>query len=436
MNYDLNSLMKNDGFVCPSCGRTHFGLLRDCFIGDGVMNELPGLVNKYGGKKPFVLCDTLTYEAAGEWVCRLLDEAKIPYALHIIQRIKPSPDEEIVGEAVMYCPLDCDLVIAVGGGVINDTGKILAAAKNVPQIIVATAPSMDGFASASSSMERSGLKVSLNSKCPDAVIGEAEILAKAPVHMIRSGVGDMLAKYVSIAEWQIANLIVGDYYCETIAEIVRCALDQCVKSAKAAVEGDKKAVCAVMEGLVLSGLAMNYAGISRPASGMEHYISHIIDMRALEFGTPSDFHGIQCGIGTLMTIRAYEGLMQQRPEPTAAREFANSFDLDGWYETLTEKLGHGAEAIIAGDRKEKKYDSAKHADRLAKIVTNWGEIQRIASKMPRSADLAKFMKDIGHPTTGEEIGLTEEDMADAFFMAKDIRDKYVLGRLLWDLGKL
>ena len=203
MNYDLKSLMQNDGFVCPSCGRTHTGLLKDCFIGEGVMAELPGLVKKYGGSKPFVLCDTLTYEVAGEWVCRLLEEAGIPCTLHVIQRVKPSPDERIVGEAMMYCPLDCDLVIAVGSGVINDTGKILASAKNVPNIIVATAPSMDGFASATSSMERSGLKVSLNSKCPDAVIGEAEILAKAPVHMIRSGIGDMLAKYVSIAEWQI-----------------------------------------------------------------------------------------------------------------------------------------------------------------------------------------------------------------------------------------
>jgi len=400
------------------------------------MAELPGLVKKYGGSKPFVLCDTLTYEVAGEWVCRLLEEAGIPCTLHVIQRVKPSPDERIVGEAMMYCPLDCDLVIAVGSGVINDTGKILASAKNVPNIIVATAPSMDGFASATSSMERSGLKVSLNSKCPDAVIGEAEILAKAPVHMIRSGIGDMLAKYVSIAEWQIANLVVGDFYCETIAQIVANALDLCVKAAPKAVSGDKEAVCTVMEGLVISGLAMNYAGISRPASGMEHYISHIIDMRALEFGTPSDFHGIQCGIASLMTIRAYEQLMQQRPEPTAAREYAAAFDLDGWYDYLREKLGQGAEAIIAGDLKEQKYDSAKHTVRLANIVMNWGNIQRICSKMPRSADLARFMKEIGHPTTGEEIGLTDDDMADAFFMAKDIRDKYVLGRLLWDLGKL
>lgn len=436
MKYDLNSMMQSGEFVCPSCGKTHRGLLKDCFIGDGVMAKLPELVRKYGSRKPFVLCDTLTYEAAGEWVCRILDEAKIPYDLHVVQRIRPEPNEMLIGEAVMYCPLDCDMVIAVGGGVINDTGKVVAAAKKVPQIVVATAPSMDGFASASSSMERSGLKVSLNTKCPDAVIAEAEIIAKAPVHMIRSGIGDMLAKYVSIAEWKIANIVVGDFYCETIAELVRTALDKCVKSAKAAVDGDKEAVCAVMEGLVLSGMAMNYAEISRPASGMEHYISHIIDMRALEFGTPADFHGIQCGIGTLMTIRAYEEFMQQRPEPTAAREYAYSFDLDAWNEHLREKLGHGAEAIIALDKKEQKYAPAKHAERFAKIVTNWGEIQRIASTMPRSADLARFMKEIGHPTTGEEIGLTEEEMADAFFMAKDIRDKYVLGRLMWDLGKM
>ena len=92
MNYDLKSMMQNEGFVCPYCCITHRGLLKDCFIGDGVMAKVTELVKKYGGKKPFVLCDTLTYEAAGEWVCRLLYEAEIHYALHVIQRIKPSPD--------------------------------------------------------------------------------------------------------------------------------------------------------------------------------------------------------------------------------------------------------------------------------------------------------------------------------------------------------
>lgn len=64
-------------------------------------------------------------------------------------------------------------------------------------------------------------------------------------------------------------------------------------------KGDKKAVTAVFEGLILCGAAMKFAGVSRPASGIEHYLSHIWDMRGVEFGTPVELHGIQCAVGTL-----------------------------------------------------------------------------------------------------------------------------------------
>ena len=435
MNYSIDWLMANDGFEC-ACGKRHYGLLKDCIIGEDALSALPGMIRKYSGTHPFILCDTLTYEAAGKAVTELLTKENIPYIIHIIERIHPAPDEKIVGEAVMYCDEKCDIVVAVGGGVINDTCKILAAAKKVTDIYVATAPSMDGFASASSSMERGGLKVSLNSKCPDVVIGDAEILANAPTHMIRSGIGDMIAKYVSIVEWQIAALLIGEYYCPTIAEIVRASLEVCVKVAEDAVNGDHDAVCRLTEGLVMSGLAMNYAGISRPASGMEHYISHIIDMRALEFGTPADLHGIQCGMATLLTVQAYEKLMQITPDKEKALAYVKNFSLDGWFEHLRAQLGHGAEAMIAGERKEKKYDIEKHAARLEKILANRDEIRRIAGELPSSAELRAFFESIGHPMSGKEFGLTETELREAFLMAKDIRDKYVIGRMLWDFGIL
>lgn len=435
MNYSIDWLMANDGFEC-ACGKRHYGLLKDCIIGENALLRLSEMIRKYGGTHPFILCDTLTYEAAGERVTKLLDAENIPYTIHIIQRIHPAPDEKIVGEALMYCGADCDIIVAVGGGVINDTCKIIAAAKNVTDIYVSTAPSMDGFASASSSMERGGLKVSLNSKCPDVVIGDAEILANAPTHMIRSGIGDMAAKYVSIVEWQIAALLLGEYYCPTIAQIVRASLDVCVNVAKDAVNGGHDAVCRLTEGLVMSGLAMNYAGISRPASGMEHYISHIIDMRALEFGTPADLHGIQCGAATLLTIQAYEKLMGLTPDKEKALAYVDAFSLDAWFDHLREQLGHGAEAMIAGEQKEKKYDKAKHAERLDKIFANYEEIKRITGELPSSAELRTFYESIGHPVSGKEFGLTEAELREAFLMAKDIRDKYVIGRMLWDFGVL
>ena len=434
MKFDVNELIAHDGDICPSCGKRHFGKLSDLIIGNGAVGALPDLLRKYGVKKPYVLCDCNTYRAAGKTVCKILSSIPMEYVLHIIDRDHPAPDELLVGEAMMYCDNSCDGVIAVGGGVINDTGKVIASAKNVPDIIVGTAPSMDGFASATSSMERGGLKISLNTKCPDAVIGDTDILAKAPPHMIRSGIGDMLAKYVSLVEWQIANIILDEYYCPRIAEMVKEALDTCVSRAKAAVCGDQTAISAVMEGLVVSGLAMNYAGVSRPASGMEHYISHIIDMRALEFGTPWDLHGIQCGIATLETVRAYEKLLEVTPDMYTALKYAREFDLSEWNEHLRKKLGKGAELIIAGDAREKKYDLAKHEVRIRRIVERWDEIKEIIRTLPSSHWLEEFMRDIGHPTSFSELGLTENDTVDAFIMAKDIRDKYVLGKLMWDMG--
>ncbi|MBR4896209.1 MAG: sn-glycerol-1-phosphate dehydrogenase [Clostridia bacterium] len=436
MKTDLRSLMAEDGFVCPSCGKRHFGGLSDCLIERGAMERLPSLLEKYHAHKPFILCDRHTYRSAGERTAGILSSAGIAYTVHIVEREKPAPDEHIVGEALMFCPPEANCVIAVGSGVLNDTGKILSRAKRIPDFIVATAPSMDGFASGTSSMERGGLKISLPSKCPDAVIADPDILAAAPVHMIRSGIGDMVAKYVSIAEWRIAALLVGDPFCETVAEIVNDALDTCVKAAPLAVQGDPDAAASVMEGLVVSGLAMNYAGISRPASGMEHYISHILDMRALAFGTPADLHGIQCGIATLVTVRTYEKLAMVRPDCEKALAAVRAFDPDAWTAHLRERLGAGAEAMIAGERREGKYDPAKHAARLEKILAHWDRILAIIGSLPPSEKLEGFLRAIGHPTSFSEIGVSEEDAREAFRMAKDIRDKYVLGRLLWDLGLL
>lgn len=436
MNFDINYLMENDGFLCEGCGRRHFGKLKDCIIRKNALLELPMLLEKYGVKNPYVLCDRNTYKAAGERVCTLLGQHSISYVLHIIEREHPAPDERIVGEAMMYCPSSCDCVIAVGGGVINDTAKVIAAAKSAPDIIVATAPSMDGFASATSSMERGGLKVSINTKCPDAVIGDPALLVTAPKHMVASGIGDMLAKYVSLVEWKIANIILDEYYCPTIAEMVETALDICVKSAPIAIKGDEDALCAVMRGLVISGLSMNYAGVSRPASGMEHYISHIIDMRALEFGTPWDLHGIQCGIATLETVRAYEKLALARPDMGTALKAAREFDLTKWNDHLRSKLGKGAEIVIAGDAREQKYNLAKHEIRIKRISEKWDEIVAIISTLPSSDWLEQFMREIGHPTSFTEIGITDDDAHEAFLMAKDIRDKYVLGKLMWDMGVL
>ena len=44
------------------------------------------------------------------------------------------------------------------------------------------------------------------------------------------------------------------------------------------------------------------------------------------------------------------------------------------------------------------------------------------------------MEQIGAPTSAADFGVTPEQVRTTFTMTKDIRDKYIASRLLWDLG--
>ena len=392
--------------------------------GKGVVKQIPKFINEWRCKKAFVVADQNTYKAAGEMVCSILDNSATSYSKYILSQEEPTPDEQTVGSVVMHFDTTCDVIIGVGSGVINDTCKILSNITKCPYFIVATAPSMDGYASATSSMERDGLKVSLASRCADVVIGDVDIMKNAPMKMLQAGLGDMLAKYVSICEWRIAHIITGEYYSEEIADMVRKALKRCVENADGLMKRDEKAVEAVFEGLIICGKAMALAGVSRPASGIEHYFSHIWDMRALEFGTKAELHGIQCAVGTLMALQLYEQIKTIKPNADKACSYAKSFDFSAWSCTLKEFLGKGADAMIALEEKEQKYDVKKHSVRLQKILEHWDDILRVMEEeLPASEDIAALLGKIGAPKTAEEIGVSAHALSKSICATKDIRDK-------------
>ena len=416
---------------CP-CGKTHTATIDDVIMGNGVIRQLPGIIAKYGAKKPFILADINTYAAAGKAVCDLLDAQGISYSRYIFPDKALEPDEKAVGSLMLHYDHSCDLVIGVGSGVINDIGKILSCVTGHRYIIVATAPSMDGYASATSSMARDSLKVSLSTRCADVILGDIDILKNAPAHMLKSGLGDMLAKYISIAEWRIAHLITGEYYCEEVAQLIRSALKKCVDNAEGLLKREDAAIRAVFEGLVIGGIAMTYAGVSRPASGVEHYFSHVWDMRGLEFGTPVDLHGIQCAQATLVSAKLYEAVKAMTPDREKAEAFVKDFNYDDWSKALRSFLGRSAETMIALEEKEGKYRKDTHPARFAIIQNNWDQIvQIIAEEIPSYAVLSDLLDTIG---IAKELDMDKEILQTSFLATKDIRDKYVLSRLAWDLG--
>ena len=431
----MGSWQEMNGAPC-ACGKIHSFHTR-VISGRDVLPRVAEVAAGFGAKKVFLLSDPNTHAAAGGQVCNILTQAGIPCVSFVLPDSKPEPDERSVGAVFLHWNANCDLIVAVGSGVMNDIGKIVSQVTGRPYIIVATAPSMDGYASATSSMERGGLKVSVPSRAPDVIIGDAQVLCGAPLKLMRAGLGDMLAKYISICEWRIAHLLLDEYYCEDIARLVRDALKRCVDNAAGLMERDEESVMAVFDGLVLGGIAMNYAGVSRPASGGEHYISHVVDMRGAALHTPTELHGLQCAIGTLVCARIYEKVKAFTPDREKALSYVASFDLEAHNAMLRSLLGSGAETMIAQEEKEGKYNKLAHPARLERIISHWDEIVAIIDEeVPSAQRIEGLLETIGAPKALSRIGTEDALLPDIFAASKDIRDKYVLPRLCWDLGIL
>jgi glycerol-1-phosphate dehydrogenase [NAD(P)+] len=420
-----------------ACGKIHTTAVEHVTIEAGAINAIPGYAKAYGAKKAFIIGDINTYPLAGDKITAMLEAEGISCSSYIFKERRLEPDEKAVGSLVLHYDAKSDIIISIGSGVINDISKILAYQTNTPYVIVASAAFMDGYAAGSSSMAIDGVKVTVPAKSPDVIIGDINILNGAPIHMAKAGLGDMLAKYVSICEWRLSNLINGEYYCEEVAEFTRQSLRACVNGAKGLLDRNGESMKMLFEGLINCGKAMDYAGCSRPGGGVEHYFSHIWDMRGLDFGTPTSSHGMQVALGTLNTIKCYQELKNIIPNREKALAYAKNFDFADWSEQLRTFVGKGAEAMIALEAKEKKYDLCKHAARLEVILEKWDDILRIIDEeLPSVEEFEAILDSIEAPKTLEEIGLDSSTLAMTLKSTKDIRDKYVLPRLLWDIGEL
>ena len=131
------------------------------------------------------------------------------------------PNEDALIYLFTQVPQDCDLIIGVGSGTINDLCRYVSYKMKIDYYIVGTAPSMDGYASNVSPLIIRHLKTTYTAKTARVIIGDLDVLCKAPMHMIAAGVGDIIGKYVCLADWQLAHQINGEYLCPEVVKMVQ-----------------------------------------------------------------------------------------------------------------------------------------------------------------------------------------------------------------------
>lgn len=433
----LTELIAPEGHAC-ACGRRHTAGLMYLKIGAGAVRLLPEALAKIGCKHPFVFCDQNTCQAAMPQVEEALQGAGIAYARFVFPQEFVEPDEHAVGQLKEALDPACDGIVSVGSGVLTDCGKVIAFDAGLPHAVVATAPSMDAYASNSSSMLQQRVKVTLYNACPKAILADTDILKAAPERLLQAGLGDMLAKSIAMYEWRMSHLVTGEYYCDTVAALMRRSLKKIVAAAPGLLKREPETIEAVTEGLILSGVAMSFAEISRPASGMEHYFSHLWEMFALQEDKRSELHGIQVGIGTALTLNILRRVRGVTPDERTMLKATEAFDERVWEREMHRVFSGTAQTLIDKEHMTwHKNDSGARMARFARIRDHWDDILKIMDEeLPDPAETVALMRSQGLPVTPAEIGVTDRQTRDAFVHSRDIRDKYLTSSMLWDMGLL
>ncbi len=302
-------------FDCQ-CGRHHSVDIEKIVVGNGILGELIDTLEPFRAGKLLVISDTNTYGVFGKRVAEHLGQAGFLLKTFIFETPGHAliPDEHAIGRLLIELEQDTSLILAVGSGVMNDLARIIAYRTGKSFAIAGTAPSMDGYASVVSPLIINGKKNTYPGKYPSTIFADTSIMRDAPMVMIRAGYGDVLGKLTSLAEWKLSNILNNEYYCETIAGLVRKGVDRCIESTDGLASRDEDAIRRLIEALILTGISMGLAGVSRPASGTEHQLAHYWEVKDIEAGREHALHGNAVGAATVVTATLYELAADILPE--------------------------------------------------------------------------------------------------------------------------
>ncbi len=415
---DINTMLR--GVDC-ACGRHHTCPIEHVYIERGAIARLGALCEDYD--RVLLVADENTYAAAGEPTERALS-GKIADRVVFDGKTVLIPDERAI-ERVRASLEGAHLIVGIGSGVIQDLCKYVAHFADLPYMVVATAPSMDGYASTGAAMILGGMKETVPAGVPLALVADTEVLCRAPMEMIAAGYGDIIGKYSALNDWKLANVVYGEYFCPYIYDTTYAMIEQTRGTVKGLRERDPDSVGTLMEALVVVGIMMSFAGSSRPASGSEHHLSHFFEITGIVHGRPYLPHGIDVAYSTVVTAAIREQLLASAwptEQPAEARE--------DYLAAMDRVYGSVGASCVALQDKMGRYGE----DRLTVYREKESAIRAILAEMPTALEIEQML--LPAALHVEELFATygKDKIADAVRYAKDLKDRYTVLWMNYDVN--
>ncbi len=345
-------------------------------------------------------------------------------------------------------------MISLGSGVVTDIAKHAcylfeqSSAIHIPYLVIQTANSVSAFTSNMAPVFVDGVKRTLPSRYPDALICDLETLCDAPHEMTLAGVGDMLAAYVSLADWYLANQLGMDTTFNSLPQALLENLYGVLLAAAPEIRNPTPHGMEILAKVIaLGGLAMSLTHATTALSGYEHVISHILDLINERTGAPLAMHGTQVSLAAILVSRAYQIFLQQF-DPS-------QIDIQQCYPTpdQMQQLIYKTFAVIDpseraatecwSDYKIKLEGWIANQSALQKFIQNWDAIKITLQNLTRPAeDIEQILKEINAPLHFSQCQppVDETRARYAFMTAPFMRKRLTLGDILiffrWDRDQL
>jgi len=225
---------------------------------------------------------------------RLADRARAAGYVTFEVPIEGNDDARVILVAAEIERTRPDEVVGVGGGRVVDAAKLAAARTGADVVTIPTQMASDAICSpVAIVLDSQGVQQSVGARMPSAIVADMDVVDSAPRATWLAGLGDLVSNLSAVRDWRLAHESAGEPFDDFAALTSEAAALSVVEDDASLDDADYRQK--LIRGLILSGIAMEMAGSSRPASGSEHLVSHALDgilqrPRA---------HGLQVAVGTI-----------------------------------------------------------------------------------------------------------------------------------------
>ncbi|MCR4564746.1 MAG: sn-glycerol-1-phosphate dehydrogenase [Bacteroidales bacterium] len=428
-------------------------------MGRGFASKAPEVFKQcFPGRKAMVVADVHTWPVLGEKVYKLLMQAGVSAEKYIIEKEEfhaewkyvEMVDKLVEGDLSAAKSIERDehhieadaekafrptsddyfILVSVGSGVINDLCKLCSHHHGQSYLTLPTAASVDGYSSFGASISYQHSKQTFSCPAPVAILADTDVIAAAPKEMTAAGYADLAAKVPAGAEWMIADFVGSEPIQPADAwHVLQDYLDDFLSRPEAVAAGDPDAIADIFEGLTLSGIAMQAARSSRPASCCDHLFSHILDMTEHRFKGKLQSHGFQVAVGTMTMCAVFDELFKLdltkidvdacvKAWPSLEQEQQRALEI--FKDFPAPKLGYTQIT-------EKYNDQQEVRRQLEKLKAEWPVLkEKLQAQVWPFARMQDAFKKAGAPYDPSMIGVSREQLKGMFPIVQLMRYRYNL----------